>query len=123
MVEYLLARTFNITGISAERGIARLDRLHDLSVERINLGTKLVDEFGPALVAALLHQPIQFSFIIADDSLNSLTRGVAWLPHRRDRSRKLLLIKLCRLQDFLARGSFFRFKVTDFRQSIRDLTK
>src|ERR1700688_322549 len=57
-VEHLLARTFDIAGISAERGIARLHCLRDLRVERTNLGAKLVDELGPALVAVLLHQTI-----------------------------------------------------------------
>src|ERR1700730_5743129 len=108
-----MARTFDIAGISAERGIARLHCIRDLGVERINLGTKLVDELGPALVAIRLHQTIQISFIIADNGLNPLTRGIAWLPHRHNRSSKLLPIKVYRFQSSLSRGVFLRFKVMD----------
>src|ERR1700693_5168474 len=108
-----MARTFDIAGISAERGIARLHCIRYLSVERINLCANLVDEPGPALVTILSHQTIQIPFIVADNGLNPLTRGVAWLPHRRNRGCKSLLIKVYRLHNILRRGLFFRFKFTD----------
>jgi len=106
-----------LEAVAASRHMTR-DQVHPMAAGRVWTGSqalelKLVDELGPALVAILLHQTIQISFIIADNGPNPLTRGIAWLPHHRNRSCKLLLIKVYRFQSFLSRGLFLRFKVMD----------